>query len=274
MYAVTHRVANNKTFTPKTAMVIYRWSLRLVAIAFMVLPNIARSEVQFIQQSIPVVRDMAAREGKLFFVHFTAAWCMPCQWMEQNTFADQEVAALSKNHYLAVKMDIDHAIGLQSKKEYAVYMLPTILVFDASGVLLERAESSMTAEEFLQLLRRHISAPSTMASPEIPMGVRIATGDEKLVRPRLSPEPSTPMPARRGGLFTIQAGVFGDYSNAVREAARIEQVLNRPVDFSSEEQQGKLLYKIAIGTYEDRRSAELMLEYLQSQSIKGYIREK
>jgi thiol-disulfide isomerase/thioredoxin len=253
----------------KTANVMHRWSLRLMAFALMALPATAHSEVQFIQQTIPIVKDMAAREGKLFFVHFTAAWCMPCQWMEQHTFADRTVADFSRDHYLAVKMDIDHAVGMESKKAYSVHFLPTILIFDASGTLLERAESSMSAAEFIQLLRRHISTPVISRPTFLPVAVPESTADDKLSRPRLEPEP-----VKTAMQYTIQAGVFGDYANAVREAARIEQVLNRPVDFTTEQQAGKILYKISIGSFDDKGSAEVMLEYLQSISIRGYIREK
>ncbi|KAA3624233.1 MAG: DUF255 domain-containing protein, partial [Bacteroidetes bacterium] len=70
-----------------------------------------KASVQFVDAALSEVREMAAKEGKLYFAHFSADWCMPCQWMEQNTFKDPKLAFFANKNYLAAKLDIDHSEG-------------------------------------------------------------------------------------------------------------------------------------------------------------------
>ena len=120
-----------------------------------IVANPSNDKILFIEGHLPQVEQLAADEGKLYLIHFTAQWCMPCQWMEKNTFNNKNVAQFANDNYLAVKIDIDHPEGQEQQKKYAVTNLPTILIFNAKGQLKERWETSMDAEQMLQILRKH-----------------------------------------------------------------------------------------------------------------------
>lgn len=266
------------------------------------------AEVQFISQPLPLVKDMAARQGKLYFVHFTAQWCMPCRWMDENTFSDPDLSEFVQQHYIAVKMDIDDAYGLKCKEEFTVHKLPTVLIFNTKGEVVERRETSLDAAALLSILQRHSrqEAPRTQTiatQPEKPAyptagktsPTPIAPG--QLSRPALIPDapqesaqemiqPSVLLPVSYNSspvadaqnhfgpaaTFTIQAAVFGDYGNAVNEVNRLEELLRRPVNLAASVQSGKTMYKITIGNFSSRQTADDYLRYLQSKSISGFVR--
>lgn len=236
----------------------------------------------------------------MYFVHFTARWCMPCRWMEENTFADPELAAYVQANYLAVRMDIDEPYGLKCKEDYDVKLLPTLLVFNTRGELLSRREASMDASQLLELLRRYRqvepAAPSASAfaisPPQVAFSQSPAPGS--LSRPPLLPDtqdraepvvwasPSKhtapvadtePAPREVGQPFTIQTGVFGDYQNAINEVNRLESLLRRPVSLTAfNPPNSKPTYRITIGSFSSRQTAESYLQYLRSKGVTGFVK--
>ncbi len=101
--------------------------------------------VNFYTGSLKKVQEKAAKEGKLYFIDFVAAWCMPCRQMDETTFKDPALAAYLEGSYIASKIDVDDFDGLIYKNQYNIKVLPTILVFNASGKLLGRYEEALTA---------------------------------------------------------------------------------------------------------------------------------
>ncbi len=155
----------------------------------------AQASVHFVDAQLAEVSAMAARQGKLYFVHFTATWCMPCQWMEKNTFADSELGRYTDEHYLAVKLDIDQSEGLYYKKQYQITILPSILIFNAQGVLVDRIEESLDAIRFQERLQANDSPGNRLtgqqASTKLVASVLPSPkANMRLSRPALVPETS------------------------------------------------------------------------------------
>jgi thiol-disulfide isomerase/thioredoxin len=283
-----------------------RWTPLLPILVASLSVSALHAEVQFVNRPLSVVKEMASREGKLYFVHFTAQWCMPCRWMDENTFSDPAVSDYVQEHYLAVKMDIDDPYGLRIKEELGVKLLPTILVFNSKGELLERRESSIGAEPFLALLQQYNlpghrsrtypasghGAHHTMP-PIVPAAPQETIVPGGLSRPALIPEeaPTRAQPVITPAVayssapmasvqympgaevpFTVQTGVFSDYSNALAEVNRLESLLRRPVSLTGVSQNGKTVYKITIGSFSSRQTAEDYNVYLKGKSIAGFVR--
>lgn len=284
-----------------------RWTPLLPMLVASLSAFVLHAEVQFVNRPLSVVKEMAAREGKLYFVQFTAQWCMPCRWMDENTFSDPAVSGYAKDHYFAVKMDIDDPYGLQIKEEFAVQILPTVLIFNSKGELLERREASLGAELFLSLLQQHNQprhrdrthpadeqGANYMMPPVVPAAPQEAIAPGILPRPALIPEEAAPMRAQpdiKPAIayssapvasvqhmpqaevpFTVQTGVFSDYGNALAEVNRLENLLRRPVNLAAVEQNGKTIYKITIGNFSSRKTAEDYNGYLKNKSISGFVR--
>lgn len=266
------------------------------------------AEVQFISKPLPLVKDMAARQGKLYFVHFTAQWCMPCRWMDENTFSDPALTAFVQQHYLAVKMDIDDAYGLKCKEEFTVRKLPTVLIFNTKGEVIERREASINADELLTLLRQHTHTeapqpvqadivnpaypvvnpvnltpvvPGLLSRPAlIPDAEQPPTPAQQMIQPSIlqaasyssSPLADTQTPTVQGATFTVQVAVFSDYTNAIGEVSRLEGMLRRPVNLTASTHNDKTLYKVTIGNFSSRQTADDYHRYLQTKSIGGFVR--
>ena len=114
--------------------------------------------------NLTAAKQLAASEGKLYLVDFTAKWCMPCQWMEETTFSDQRVINYMKENYVAVKIDIDDFDGFAYKQLYEIKKLPSILIFNSKGVLLEQYTGSHAPSGLLKILEEH-NQPNNRIKP-------------------------------------------------------------------------------------------------------------
>ena len=247
-------------------------------------------QVQFFNGSLDEAVQKASEEGKLYFIQFTADWCMPCQWMDQNTFQDAQLADYINTQIIAIKIDIDQKEGKRLQKKYDIKSLPSSLVFSAQGDLLVRKESSLAADRFLHLLRHHNKPENRQASQ--PPAYQVAILDSpkariNLSRPALIPDqpaqqtvqlaavtstPTTPPPAPPSNLetFGIQIGVYNDYYNAVQEVVRLEKRINLPVHLFTS--RGARVYKVIIGPFPNHDGAQYYLQLLKQKSIKGLIK--
>ncbi len=272
-----------------------------------------KASVVFVDAALSEVREMAAKEGKLYFAHFSADWCMPCQWMEQNTFKDPKLAFFANKNYLAAKLDIDHSEGQWYQNQYQVATLPTILIFSSQGVLLDRIESSLGAADFLAILEE-LNKPANKISvrpPELLAG-NISVMDSPKAsfvfsRPALVPDqqhnlaynkpvfkrqttvtaaikPAEPRryPANETLAFTpksvaeyyIETGKFDQYQDAVNQVNMLEKDFDQPVQLFTQRQNGQLFYYVTIGDFKSKSKARNFLYFLLRNDVKGELKEK
>ncbi len=255
-------------------------------------------DIIFQEGNLPAAQERAAREGKLYFVHFTATWCMPCQWMEQNTFTDPALSDYVNAHYLAVKMDFDSKEAEKYKKLYNVVSLPSMLIFNTKGDLIDRHDASLDATALLKILYDHNKSDnrSTLtthqAQPSSAAVVKVTYNSEKISRPALipdnnpdpiyyeppvaNPQPPTTKPdisaPRASGNYAIQVGVYSEFANAQKSQVRMEQRFEQVGRIQQMHQNGKTLYRVMIGAFETKAAAEKYLLYLESQSVRGFVK--
>lgn len=113
------------------------------------------SKVKFFAGSFEHAKQKAGAEGKLFFVEFYADWCTPCKWMDKTTFKNDLVVSQLNNNYVSMKLDIESGEGQQLKKQYEVNILPTILIFNSKGRMIERIEKTLSSESMVSMLSFH-----------------------------------------------------------------------------------------------------------------------
>jgi thiol-disulfide isomerase/thioredoxin len=263
---------------------------QFLILAAILLPTVLFSSTPpraiFLESSLAEVRQKAASEGKLYLVHFGASWCMPCQWMEQHSYADPVLAKYLEGSYLALRVDVDAAEGRAMQKQYEIKVLPTILAFSARGQLLGRHEGALEPEallEYLQGYDRPAHRMAQMAAAE-PDGLLSAPrAILRLSRPALMPDvpPARPVAAsqaapqatfasfRQPVQFSIQVGVFASYENAVRQSATLERRSGLTAYLAPDNG----AYRIMLGRFASREQTSAQLQQLEQQGIKGLIRE-
>ncbi|MEM1013409.1 MAG: thioredoxin family protein [Planctomycetota bacterium] len=91
--------------------------------------------------------DASAERPRLLY--FTADWCGPCQTMKRETWPDDTVEEAIKA-FDAVYVNIDDHEDLA--RQYAVATIPTIVVIDANGEVVDSIQYS-TASQMVSFLR-------------------------------------------------------------------------------------------------------------------------
>ena len=89
------------------------------------------------ERLMPVLEE-AQRIHKNVFVVFEADWCAPCKAMESEIFTQPQVYELYNSKFLNFKTDFDGESGKIIAQIYEVEQLPTVLILDPKGVVLER----------------------------------------------------------------------------------------------------------------------------------------
>jgi cell division septation protein DedD len=148
--------------------------------------------LQFTASDYQVIQQKAKAEGKLFFLHFTAAHVEQCQWMNQYTFSNEQLAAYIEGNYLAAEVDIELPEGARLQHQFEINQLPTTLIFNTKGELIRGLTGKQTANEMLATLRNY-DTPEHRIMPAKARGGNVRPAayrdvDRKISRPRLIPD--------------------------------------------------------------------------------------
>jgi len=107
--------------------------------------------------------EKAKKDKKAIFINFYAVWCGYCRKMDQEVFADQEVAKKLKNNFYSVKINTgigDDVINYKNHKissqGFAMMMgargLPTSIFLDHKGEIITTLPGYLSKDNFLPIL--------------------------------------------------------------------------------------------------------------------------
>lgn len=260
----------------------------------------ASTKVDFFKGNMNVVKERAATEGKLYFIDFTASWCMPCRWMDETTFSDPALAKYVKDNYIAVKVDIDDFDGYAYKQIHNIKLLPSILVFNSKGKEVDRYEESLSAARFMEILKKHNTAGNRVktktAKPPVPpkqngpisrppLGSTATPAPTPPAPPVTQPQQPTAPVVTGEGLyrfkvsrqpsagFSVQIGAFAEYGNVLTEAARLEKLFEQPIIVHIAQLRDKTVYKVLIGEFDNREEANEFKAVVKSKGIEAIIKD-
>jgi hypothetical protein len=99
------------------------------------------------------IQEARAR-NKPLLLHFYAAWCGPSRLFSRTTLSDSRVTELLNANFVNAQFDVDSCADLCLK--YKLDLIPTVLVFTPSGVLLSR-NVELEPTVFLQRMQAVLS---------------------------------------------------------------------------------------------------------------------
>jgi len=181
---------------PENFQIMYKYSKIIFTLVFTLLLTplvFGQKKIDYVKGGIPEARSMAVKEGKLFFAVFYTDWCLPCKWMDDNSFAAKEVVDFVEDHYRAVRINIDEFDGHATRQQYNVEFLPTIIIFDQGGGILAKFEESLSAKRLMEALEKtrfDMESKSIRLSAVPPAAVKLA--DVNQAKPQAPPASTTP----------------------------------------------------------------------------------
>lgn len=149
------------------------------------------NEIYFFSGDLKEIQNRAATEGKLYILYFMAEWCMPCQYMEEYTFTDRQLSSYVNTYYLPYKVNIDDIDGFSYKQQYEIKVLPSFLIFNSKGELLDRFEESLSPSKMLLILQNFNKPKNRRVVKASPPNFEATSGGEEALV--AYPEPEMPV---------------------------------------------------------------------------------
>ncbi len=72
--------------------------------------------------------------------------------------------------------------------------------------------------------------------------------------------------------YGVQIGAFAEYGNVLIQAEKLESLFDAPIIVSINELNGKTVYKIVVGAFDDKQDAKTLLNRVKDQGINGFVR--
>ena len=116
-----------------------------------------RDTVAFSGLAFDAFQKQAKYENKPYFIMFGASWCAPCHRIKNELFANEQIASLANQNFLAYFIDLESFDGAEiNSKLFKVSQLPTVIFFDPRGIETDRAIGYFDGYYFFRKLRAHI----------------------------------------------------------------------------------------------------------------------
>jgi len=218
----------------------------------------------------------AGEEGKLFLVDFYANWCTPCKWMEKTTFQNDKIRSILGEDYVSLKIDIDQAEGYNLKEKFGVSMLPTILIFNSQGKMVERIEKTLTAESLNSILSFHNhSANKVIQKHYLNTSPRstITDAPPQAIDQSLSDLYKNYQESQeRKSVYRVQIGHYSNYESAFEKVNELRDQFFEPIIVLNDYQNGNTIYKLMMGDFKTMDEAESFRLILKNEyNIDGIV---
>ncbi len=238
----------------------------------------ASSKIQFADYDLKEARLKAGSEGKLIFIDFYASWCTPCNWMDQTTFLDDEVADILNTSFISIKADIDQTLGYELKHVFDIKYLPTMLIFNSEGRILDRIEQTLSPLQMRALLKKY-NAPENKeiikynlnTSPNHQLNNTEYNNYESMQKNASQLQQFYSNQADKK-VYKVQLGVFERYQSADEMIRTLKHFFVEPLSITNEMKNGTLLYKVRIGQFSSYDDALLFKNaIMQEYNMDGII---
>jgi uncharacterized protein YyaL (SSP411 family) len=130
------------------------------------------------------VFDQAKREHKFVLLDLEAVWCHWCHVMDETTYGNQQVVALMRSKYIAVRVDQDSRPDISNR--YEDYGWPATVVFGGDGGEIVKRQGYIEPREMIAMLKAIIADPTP--GPSVRPEVEVKFGQNSLLQDDLRKE--------------------------------------------------------------------------------------
>lgn len=235
-------------------------------------PEVSRIEFE---TNAETAFQRATAEGKHVFIVFKAAWCTPCRWMESTTFQDEKVISELATNYVSIIADIDQPNGFVLFYDHQIQVLPTMMILNHEGLVLNRIEESLGREKLVSVLEGH--AIGLTPVPGLPEKLAVQEKNEVVIEtiPFASKKKdrTETLSAPPASGFSVQVGVYTLYPNVLGKVLEITSLSSQVAHVEESEMNDVTVYKLLSGHFATRAEAEAWRAQLAAARIPGYIRD-
>jgi len=213
-------------------------------------------DINFIDGNLKEAIKKAGAEGKLSFVEFYASWCGPCKWMERTTLKNPEVSSYINQNYVAVKINIDDFDGYAWKQQYDVEVLPTILIFNSKGTLVERIEETVGPTKLIKVLKSHNSAYNTeIVKHTFNTSPKNYRSQKRTRSKSKSSYQSKHVDAPARSSFQLDVGEFDNYEAALNKYNEMVDQFIEPIIVLNDFKNNTIIYRVMMGDFRTEKEA-------------------
>ena len=240
-------------------------------------PSGAYTSSNFTTTDIEEAKAIAGSLGKLTFVKFYADWCGPCKWMDQTTFSNASISSFLNDNYISVKVNIDDFDGFSAKEHYKVKSLPTMLIFNSKGKLIERIEETLAPSKLMSILESHNhGANKIVIQHELnsapPKKYHTSSTSYKTVSQAVRPSRQYALTPIKPSSHRVLVGTFRDATSAHNYHNVLKQTFLDPIYIIKDIAASQVIYKVLMGEFQTRSEAQDYQRILASQfEIKGSV---
>lgn len=220
--------------------------------------------VVFYTANVEEAKSLAGSMGKLAFIEFYATWCGPCKWMDQTTFSNETVSGLLNENYIAIKVNIEEFDGFEAKEKYNVSALPTMIIFNSKGKMVDKIEETLPPSRLVKILQKHdkksnrtVIRHKTNSSPTKLEPFRQSTRTTKTVRNAVSSSSRyTSSAPVRPDKYRVWVGTFRDATSAHNYNQVLKQTFLDPIFVVKDIVSANVIYKVYMGEFQTKGEAE------------------
>lgn len=122
---------------------------------------------QFFKGTFAQALAKAKKENKKLMVDCYTLWCGPCRYMATNIFPNDTLGAYMNEHFVCMKLDMEHGEGPERNKTFNVKAYPTFIFFDADGKELSRFEGMAMQDDFQKRCERILKGEAPISKEDI-----------------------------------------------------------------------------------------------------------
>lgn len=224
------------------------------------------------KSNFELAQKKAQDEGKYLFIDFYAKWCTPCRWMDETTFKDERIVNKLMGEFVSIKVNIDEMEGFELKSRFDIQYLPTILIFNHDGKMVERIEETLSPSNLLEILEKNqaVQAESYASHP--------LNTSPKQLKNEIKSKPNIELSAEeydqyingqnttlKTKNFQMQLGIYSNIDRANRKAEELQKQLSSSPIVVEDLVGGNKLYRVLMGSFTSLSEAQSFQKSLKEQ---------